>query len=142
VLQGDSTTIAARRFRVNSQPRHDDMLTATYYALMLLLGYFWYRYGKKLLDQGLRDENDEFTKPPLGPVGFLLVAGVTCYLAFEALRALVLGKIPCVGKGCKSQIYTLAEHSGQYWANLFFVVWLVVALGYAMYVTIKIWNRG
>jgi hypothetical protein len=118
------------------------MLTATYYALMLLLGYFWYRYGKKLLDQGLRDENDEFTKPPLGPVGFLLVAGVTCYLAFEALRALVLGKIPCVGKGCKSQIYTLAEHSGQYWANLFFVVWLVVALGYAMYVTIKIWNRG
>jgi hypothetical protein len=118
------------------------MLTATYYALMLLLGYFWYRYGKKLLDQGLRDENGEFTKPPLGPVGFLLVAGVTCYLAFEALRAVVLGKIPCVGKGCKSQIYTLAEHPGQYWANLFFVVWLVVALGYAMYVTIKIWNRG
>ena len=44
------------------------MLTALYYALMLLVGYVWYRYGQKLLNQGLRDENDEFTKPPLGKV--------------------------------------------------------------------------
>ena len=89
-----------------------------------------------------RDENDEFTKPPVGPIGFLLVAGLGCYLLFEALRAVVLREIPCVGKGCAGQVYTLAEHSGQYWANLFFVVWLVLALGYTMYVTIKIWTRG
>lgn len=118
------------------------MLTLVYYALMLLVGYVFYRYGQKLLNQGLRDENDEFTKPPVGPIGFLLVAGLGCYLLFEALRAMVLREIPCVGKGCAGQVYTLAEHSGQYWANLFFVVWLVLALGYTMYVTIKIWTRG
>jgi hypothetical protein len=118
------------------------MLTLVYYALMLLVGYFFYRYGQKLLNQGLRDENDEFTKPPVGPIGFLLVAGLGCYLLFEALRAVVLHEISCVGKGCAGQVYTLAEHSGQYWANLFFVVWMVLALGYTMYVTIKIWTRG
>lgn len=118
------------------------MLTALYYALMLLVGYFWYRYGQKLLRQGARDENDQFTKPPVGPVGFVMVTAITGYFAFAAVRALVMREIPCVGKGCRSQIYTLAEHAGQYWANLFFVVWLVLALGYAMYVTIKIWRMG
>jgi hypothetical protein len=119
-----------------------DMLTALYYVLMLLVGYVWYRHGQKLLKQGLRDENDELTKPPVGPVGFLLVVGVGCYLLFEALRAIVLRQIPCVGKGCNGQIYTLAEHAGSYWANLFFVVWLVLALGYTVYVSVKIWTRG
>jgi hypothetical protein len=118
------------------------MLTALYYVLMLLVGYVWYRHGQKLLKQGLRDENDELTKPPVGPVGFLLVVGVGCYLLFEALRAIVLRQIPCVGKGCKGQIYTLAEHAGSYWANLFFVVWLVLALGYTVYVSVKIWTRN
>ncbi|UCU97572.1 hypothetical protein [Acidovorax radicis] len=117
------------------------MLTALYYLLMLLVGVFWYRYGQKLLRQGLRDENDELTKPPVGPVGFVVISGVAAYLLFAAMRALVLREIPCVGKGCAGQIYTLAEHAGQYWANLFFVVWLVLALGYAMYVTLKIWFR-
>jgi len=117
------------------------MLTLTYYALMLLVGYFWYRHGQKLLNQGRRDENDELTKPPVGPISFLFIAGFVCYLLFEALRAVVLLQIPCVGKGCRGQLYTLAEHSGQYWANLFFVVWMVLALGYTMYVTIKIWTR-
>ncbi|KQB58943.1 MULTISPECIES: hypothetical protein [Acidovorax] len=117
------------------------MLTFLYYALMLLVGYVWYRYGQKLLNQGLRDENDELTKPPVGPIGFPLVAAVACYLLFAALRALVLREIPCVGKGCAGQIYTLAEHAGPYWANLFFLVWLVLALGYAMYVTVRIWTR-
>ncbi len=117
------------------------MLTFTYYALMLLVGYFWYRHGQKLLNQGPRDENDEFTKPPVGPIGFLVVTGLACYLLYEALRAVVLLEIPCVGKGCKGQIYSVAEHSGQYWANLFFVVWMVLGLGYAMCVTIRIWTR-
>lgn len=117
------------------------MLTPLYYALMLLVGYVWYRYGQKLLNQGLRDENDEFTKPPVGPAGFLLISGIAAYLLFAAVRALVLREIPCVGKGCAHQIYTLAEHAGQYWANLFFVVWMVAALGYAMYVTVKIWLK-
>ena len=118
------------------------MLSALYYALMLLIGYVWYRYGQKLLNQGLRDENDEFTKPPVGPIGFVVVAGITGYLAFAALRALVVREIPCVGKGCKNQIYTLAEHASQYWGNLFFVAWLVLALGYTLYVTVVIWRRG
>ena len=117
------------------------MLTALYYALMLLVGYFWYRYGQKLLRQGVRDENDEFTKPPIGAIGFVVVAVITCYLAYAALRALVTREIPCVGKGCAGQIYTLAEHSGQYWGNLFFVAWMVCALAYAMYVTVRIWTR-
>ena len=117
------------------------MMTLAYYALMLLVGYFFYRYGQKLLRQGRRDKNDELTKPPVGPISFLFVAGLACYLSFEALRALVLQEIPCVGKGCTGQIYTLAQHSGQYWANLFFVVWIVLALGYTMYVSIKIWTR-
>lgn len=118
------------------------MLAATYYALMLLLGYFWYRFGQNLLNKGLRDENDEFTKPPLGPISFLVVGGIACYLLFAAGRALLLREIPCVGKACANQIYTLAEHSGPYWANLFFVVWMVLGLGYAMYVTVKIWLRA
>ena len=117
------------------------MLTALYYALMFLVGYFWYRYGQKLLRQGVRDENDEFTKPPVGPVGFVMVTAITCYFTFAAVRALVMQEIPCVGKGCKGQIYTLAEHAAQYCANLFFVVWLALALGYAMYVTVRIWTR-
>ena len=117
------------------------MLTFTYYALMLLVGYVWYQYGQKLIHQGPRGEDGEFTKPPVVPIGFLVVTGLACYLSYEALRALVLQEIPCIGKGCKGQLYTLAEHSGQYWANLFFVVWMVLALGYAVYVTIKIWMR-
>lgn len=117
------------------------MLTATYYALMLLVGYFCYRYGQNLLSKGLRDENDEITQPPVGPVGFLVISGVASYLFFVAARALLMREIPCVGKGCKGQIYTLAEQGSQYWANLFFVVWIVVFLGYAMYVTLKIWFR-
>lgn len=117
------------------------MLTFTYYALMLLVGYVWYQYGQKLIHRGPRGEDGEFTKPPVGPIGFLVVTGLACYLSYEALRALVLQEIPCIGKGCKGQLYTLAEHSGQYWANLFFVVWMVLALGYAVYVTIKIWMR-
>jgi hypothetical protein len=117
------------------------MLTALYYALMLVVSFFWYRYGQNLLRKGLRDENDEFTQPPVGPVGFLVVGAVACYLLFEALRALVLREIPCVGRSCRGQIYTMAEHPGQYGGNLFFVVWIVLALGYAMYVTLKIWFR-
>ena len=76
-----------------------------------------------------------------GPFSFLVVAGIGCYLLYEALRAMVLRQIPCVGKGCAGQIYTLAEHADKYWANLFFVVWMVVALAYAMYVTFKLWTR-
>ena len=54
---------------------------------------------------------------------------------------MVLRQIPCGGNGCAGQIYTLAEHADKYWANLFFVVWMVVALAYAMYVTFKLWTR-
>jgi len=77
-----------------------------YYALMLLLGYAWYRYGQKLLRKGYRDEKGELTQGLVGPVGFLLTAGVTCYLFFAMLRALVRGEVPCVGKGCVGQVYT------------------------------------
>ena len=42
------------------------MLTALYYALMLFVGYVWYRYGQKLLRQGPRDDSGDYTKAPLG----------------------------------------------------------------------------
>ena len=38
-----------------------------YYALMLLLGYAWYRYGQKLLRKGYRDEKGELTQGLVGP---------------------------------------------------------------------------
>ncbi|MDM0052904.1 hypothetical protein [Variovorax sp. J22R115] len=40
------------------------------------------------------------------------------------------------------QIYTLAAHAGEYWANVFYIAWMVLGLGYAMYVTFKIWFRA
>ena len=46
-----------------------------------------------------------------------------------------------MGKGCAGQIYTLAEQAGPYWANVFFLLWCVLAFGYALYVTLKIWLR-
>ncbi|KQX87156.1 hypothetical protein [Variovorax sp. Root473] len=118
------------------------MRSFIYYALMLLLGFAWYRFGQKLLRKGYRDENDELTPGVVGPFGFLLAGGVACYLFFAVLRALVRGEVPCVGKGCAGQVYTLAAHAGEYWANLFFLAWCVVGLGYALYVTLKIWFRA
>jgi hypothetical protein len=37
-----------------------------------------------------------------------------------------------LGKGRKTQVYTLAAHAGEYWANMFYMAWLVLALGNAM----------
>jgi hypothetical protein len=118
------------------------MLTFLYYALMLLVGYFVYRHGQKLLRQGLRDESGEIAKPPLGPVGFVMCAGIGCFLAFGLLRALARGEIECLGKGCRGQVYSLAEHASQYWGNVFFLAWMVVFLGYTLYVSFRIWSRG
>ncbi|MDM0073703.1 hypothetical protein QTH90_04890 [Variovorax sp. J2P1-59] len=118
------------------------MRNVIYYALMLLLGFAWYRFGQNLLRKGHRDENGELTKGLVGPVGFLLTGVVACCLFFAVLRALVRGEVSCVGRGCEVQVYTLAANSGEYWANLFYLVWCVLALGYAMYVTLKIWFRA
>ena len=117
------------------------MLTLLYYALMLLVGFIFYRHGQKLLRQGYRDRNGEPTQGMVGPVGFLVLGAVGCYLLFALLRALARGEVPCVGKGCAGQIYTLAEQAGPYWANVFFLLWCVLAFGYALYVTLKIWLR-
>lgn len=117
-------------------------MIAIYYLLMLLLGFAWYRLGQNLLKKGYRDENDQRTEGFVGPVGFFVTAGVACYLLFAVLRALVRGEVPCVGKGCNMQVYTLAAHAGEYWGNMFFLTWIVLALGYAMYVTFKIWFRA
>ncbi len=117
------------------------MVAILYYALMLLLGFAVYRYGQKQLNQGFRDENDVITKPPLGPVGFVVCAAVACFLSFGLLRALAKGQIECVGKGCSGQVYTLAEQAGQYWGNVFFLAWMVLFLAYALYVTFKMWSR-
>jgi len=118
------------------------MLATLCYTLMLLLGYAVYRYGQKQLAKGYRDENDEVTKPPLGPVGFVVCAAITGFLSFGLLRALARGEIERVGKGCRGQVYTLAEQAGQYWGNLFFLAWLVLFLAYALYVTFRMWSRG
>lgn len=112
-----------------------------YYSLMLLLAFFWYRYGQKLLRRGPRDENDELVKGPLGPVGLLMSAGIACVLFFFMLRGLIRREIQCLGKGCNGQLYTLAANAADYWANMFFLLWMVLGLGYAVYVTLKIWFR-
>jgi len=118
------------------------MLTAIYYALMLLLGFAWYRLGQNLLRKGRWDENGERTEGVVGPVGLLMATGVACYLLFAFLRALVRGEVPCVGKACRMQVYTLAANAGEYWANMFFLAWMVLGLSYAVYVTLKIWFRA
>jgi len=118
------------------------MRAALYYALMLLLGWAWYRFGQKQLRKGYRDENGEPTQGIVGPVGFLVIAGVACVLAFGLLRALWRGEVSCVGRACAGQLYTLAASAGDYWANVFFLAWMVLGLGYAMYVTLRIWFRA
>lgn len=116
------------------------MRTAIYYLLMLLLGFFWYRLGQKLLRKnGRYDENGKPSEGFVGPVGFLMCGVLSCCLVFAVFRALIRGEIPCVGKACSGQVYSLATNAGAYWANLFFVVWLALAMGYAMYVTFKVW---
>lgn len=112
-----------------------------YYSLMLLLGFAWYRFGQSLLKKGNRDENDELTKGFVGPVGFLVAGAIACYLFVSTLRALIRGEVPCLGKACSGQVYALATHAGEYWSNVFYMVWLALALGYALYVTFKIWFR-
>ncbi|MFH0130135.1 hypothetical protein ACGLHS_07980 [Variovorax sp. VaC1] len=112
-----------------------------YYALMLLLAFVCYRYGQNLLRKGPRDENGELVKGPLGPVGFLMCAGIACALLFFMLRALIRREIQCLGKGCQGQLYTMAANAAEYWSNMFFLLWMVVGLGYALYLTLKIWFR-
>jgi hypothetical protein len=115
------------------------MVAVIYYALMLLLGLIGYRYGQKLLAKGFRDENDEITKPPLGPFAFVFCGVLGCFFLFTVLRAFARGEIECIGKHCGGQIYTLAAHASKFWDNVFFLVWCVLALAYAMYVSWKIW---
>ncbi|MET3496286.1 hypothetical protein [Variovorax boronicumulans] len=117
------------------------MRSFIYYSLMLLLGFAWYKFGQKLLRKGYRDERGELTEGMVGPVGFLMCAGVACYLFFAMMRALIRGEVPCLGRGCQGVVYTLAANAGDYWANMFFMLWLVLGLGYALYVTYKIWFR-
>ncbi|SEL43503.1 hypothetical protein SAMN05216359_10952 [Roseateles sp. YR242] len=117
------------------------MIHFLYYALMLLLGLFWYRHGQKVLRKGPRDENGNLNKGLLGPIGFLVATVITGFLGFSLLRALVQREISCLGKGCGNQVYTMAEHTGPYWSNLFYLAWMVLALGYALYVTVRIWMR-
>ncbi|MGJ7609852.1 MULTISPECIES: hypothetical protein [unclassified Variovorax] len=118
------------------------MRDVIYYSLMLSLGFAWYKFGQNQLRKGYRDENDQRTEGLVGPFGFLLTAGVSCYLLFALLGALVRGEVSCLGKGCKAQVYTLAANAAEYWANMFFLLWIVVALGYALYVTVRIWFRA
>jgi len=124
------------------RPRYrDDMRDFLYYSSLLLLGFAWYRFGQKQLRKAPFDENGAPTQGLVGPVGFLMSVGVGGAIVFFILRALVRGEVPCVGKGCAGQVYTLAAHASAYWANVLFLVWLALALGYALYVTLKIWFR-
>lgn len=118
-----------------------DMRTALYYSLMLLLGFAWYKYGQNLLRKKRWNENGERTEGLAGPVGLLLAAAAGCYFLFAFLRALVRGEVPCLGKACGMQVYTLAANTGDYLANMFFLAWMVLGLSYAVYVTLKIWFR-
>jgi len=124
-----------------SPQRFDDMRAAIYYVLMLLLGFACYKFGQNLLRKPRWNENGERTEGLVGPVGLLVTTGLACYLLFAFLRALVRGEVPCAGKACRNQIYTLAANAGDYWANMFFLAWMVLGLSYAVYVTLKIWFR-
>lgn len=117
------------------------MRSIIYYTLMLLLGFAWYKLGQNLLRKRRWNERGERTEGFVGPVGMLVTAAVACYLLFAFLRALVRGEVSCVGKACKMQVYTLAANAGEYWANMFFIAWMVLGLSYAVYVTLKIWFR-
>lgn len=116
--------------------------SAIYYSLMLLLGFAWYKFGQNLLRKRRWDQSGERNEGLVGPVGLLVTTIVACYLLFAFSRALVKGEVPCVGKGCKMQVYTLAANAGAYWANMFFLAWMVLGLSYAVYVTLKIWFRA
>lgn len=118
------------------------MPAALYYSLMLLLGFAWYKLGQDLLQKGHRDEKGRRTEGFVGPVGGLVTAVVACCLLFALLSALVRREVSCIGKACRVQVYTLAENAGDYWANVFFLAWMVLGLSYAMYVTLKIWFRA
>ncbi len=112
-----------------------------YYSLLLLLGFAWYRFGQTQLRKAPFDENGAPTQGLVGPVGFLMSVGVAGAFLFAIVRALARGEIACVCKGCAGQVYTLATNASAYWANVLFLVWLVLALAYALYVTLKIWFR-
>ncbi len=98
--------------------------------------------GKSCFKKSVGIEKGERTEGLVGPVGLLMTAAGVCYFLFEFLRALVRGEVPCVGKACRMQVYTLAANTGDYWANMFFLAWMVLGLGYAAYVTLKIWFRA
>lgn len=117
------------------------MRLVIYYSLMLLLLLAWYKLGQNLLRKGPRDENGDLTAGFFGPMGFLVCSLMGCYLFFALVRALVRGEVPCLGRGCGGQIYTLAAHAADYWSGVFYLSWFVLALGYAVYVTFKIWSR-
>lgn len=117
------------------------MRTALYYFLMLLLGFAWYWYGQRLLRKKRWNDKGERTEGLTGPFGLLVVIAITGYLSFAFLRALITAEVPCVGKACRMQVYTLAANAGEYWANMFFIGWMVLGLSYAVYVTLKIWFR-
>ena len=117
------------------------MRSLVYYSLMLLVGFVWYRLGQHMLRKGYRDENDQRTEGFVGPFGFIFTAGLSCYFVFALLRALIRAEVPCLGRGCNVHVYTLAAHASDYWANMFYLLWLVLALVYALYVTGKIWFR-
>jgi hypothetical protein len=117
------------------------MHAVIYYLLMLLLGFAWYKFGQNLIQKESRGESDQSTKGLVGPVGLVVISALTIYLLFALVRSLVRGEVSCIGKGCKVQIYTLATNAGDYWANMFYIAWMVFGLSYAVYVTIKIWYR-
>ena len=118
------------------------MLAALYYLLMLMLGFAWYKFGQNLIQKGYRDENDERAEGIVGPVGLIVISAADCYFLFAFVRALVRGEVSCIGKGCKAHVYTLVANTGDYWANMFYLVWMVFGLSYTVYVTVKIWLRN
>jgi hypothetical protein len=112
-----------------------------YYSLMLILGFAFYKYGQNLLHKAPGDGSVERTKGVKGAFGLLVMAGVNFFLLFLMLRALALREVECLGKGCKEQLYTLAANAAEYWSSMFYLLWMVLGLSYAMYVTLKIRSR-
>lgn len=78
LIQAFIQPVAARRPAIAPPSTHRITVctaaTALYYALVLLVGYVWYRYGP-LLRQGPRDESGEYANHHWD-LSFLVVAGI------------------------------------------------------------------
>ena len=114
------------------------MLTFLYYALMLLVGFVFTGTAKAAPPRvsGLQRRAPQ----AWWACGFLVLGAVGCYLLFALLRGW-RGRGALRGKGlCGADLH--AGGTGRpVLGQRVFLLWCVLAFGYALYVTLRIWLR-